>query len=547
MSDSAKSSSLLSKVMHMVRGAPVASPSALADPDTPSGREALQEAVVRRRRNDAIRQQEFAQLRLLRQRQAQGDSLAQEGGAASELLSSLLGQETRSSETLQKIDAIEAQMSGQWWRQPALSKGNVGLGRRANSHRWSQMPEEAAEALLSEVAGCTDAPHAGLVQAEAVDVPVIAKAPERAAQPVIHAFSPHPDLEEAAILFAHGDIDGSRTRLLEQLVQALNAQPQDNALAAVLWPALLDWCRAVGDEDSFETLSLDYAEHFDRSPPSWFSMPARLGRAPLVGQAAAHSRASSRQWHCPALLTHGAVTAMAQAQQEAQGPWCMSWLRLAAIETGALPALTQLVQTWSKSERHFVWSDAAKLLQLLEQQTPVGERSVDRHWWLLRLAVLQVMDRMALYEEVALDYCITYEVSPPAWESPSCGGVVQEEGDADVTALQESVLHPSRLPLAQNLPLPQALGWGLSGVIEGDAQVWLAALSDSLEAEAVVEVACDNLIRVDFVAAGSILNWAAEMQAKGHTLHFHQVNQLVAVFFHTLGVSAHASIHVTAF
>ena len=51
---------------------------------------------------------------------------------------------------------------------------------------------------------------------------------------------------------------------------------------------------------------------------------------------------------------------------------------------------------------------------------------------------------------------------------------------------------------------------------------------------------CAELIRVDFAAAGSVLNWAARMQAEGVALRFERLHQLVAVFFAMIGVGDHA-------
>ena len=53
-------------------------------------------------------------------------------------------------------------------------------------------------------------------------------------------------------------------------------------------------------------------------------------------------------------------------------------------------------------------------------------------------------------------------------------------------------------------------------------------------------IACDKLIRVDFAAAGSVLNWAAEQQAQGHVVQFHNLQRLVAIFFNVIGINEHA-------
>ena len=55
---------------------------------------------------------------------------------------------------------------------------------------------------------------------------------------------------------------------------------------------------------------------------------------------------------------------------------------------------------------------------VLAEATPANDRSVDAVWWQLHMAALRVMHRADEFELLALNYCITYEVSPPPWEDP---------------------------------------------------------------------------------------------------------------------------------
>ncbi|MGP1629543.1 MAG: STAS domain-containing protein, partial [Giesbergeria sp.] len=54
------------------------------------------------------------------------------------------------------------------------------------------------------------------------------------------------------------------------------------------------------------------------------------------------------------------------------------------------------------------------------------------------------------------------------------------------------------------------------------------------------QVCCERLIRVDFSAAGSVLNWAAEQQAQGRVVQFLNLHRLVAVFFNVVGINEHS-------
>ena len=48
--------------------------------------------------------------------------------------------------------------------------------------------------------------------------------------------------------------------------------------------------------------------------------------------------------------------------------------------------------------------------------------------------------------------------------------------------------------------------------------------------------------RVDFGAAGDLLNWATAQQAEGQQISFLQVNRLVAAFFCVIGINEVARI-----
>ncbi|MGE8397326.1 MAG: STAS domain-containing protein, partial [Comamonas sp.] len=139
----------------------------------------------------------------------------------------------------------------------------------------------------------------------------------------------------------------------------------------------------------------------------------------------------------------------------------------------------------------------------------------------------------------------TYEVSPLPWVDPLCHCVVQEDGEADISILQEASLHSIQGAVSASVALT-ACSKGLAGVLEGDLYEQLDALADQVQsptpAGQVLEIACDQLIRLDFVAASSVLNWAAEMQEQGYCLKFTQLHQLVAMFFHIIGIDEHAEV-----
>jgi ABC-type transporter Mla MlaB component len=76
----------------------------------------------------------------------------------------------------------------------------------------------------------------------------------------------------------------------------------------------------------------------------------------------------------------------------------------------------------------------------------------------------------------------------------------------------------------------------------GDALEMLDRLNAKLAGADLVVVLCARLIRLDFLAAGTLLNWVSAQQAEGRKVQFKDVHRLVAVFFNVVGISEHAKV-----
>ena len=82
----------------------------------------------------------------------------------------------------------------------------------------------------------------------------------------------------------------------------------------------------------------------------------------------------------------------------------------------------------------------------------------------------------------------------------------------------------------------------LTGEIVGDAADALARLEAGMEGATRMVISCARLIRVDFSAAGSILNWVVVQDSKGCKVQFRDVNRIVAAFFNVIGINEHARV-----
>lgn len=60
----------------------------------------------------------------------------------------------------------------------------------------------------------------------------------------------------------------------------------------------------------------------------------------------------------------------------------------------------------------------------------------------------------------------------------------------------------------------------------------------------MVSVSCARLIRVDFIAAGDLLNWVLARRGESRSVHFVDAHRLLALFFGAMGINEHAKVQV---
>ncbi|AVS83965.1 hypothetical protein C8239_03635 [Paracidovorax avenae] len=595
MSKEDSSRGLLSKVVRFVRNPTVnwnELDSIDEERESQYSKQMLKEMIERKRRNDFVRRREFDQLRKLRQREALHGQRSDDQTARPSFFHTSMTSPDDRAVTLKKIDEIEAQMSQQWWKskQPVAAGSPAGMAPTEPAAFGASDSADAAHARAfaptapaSLPAGLSEPGVQPLFSGESLPpatdlmAPTVPQAfpgarsaegsrplappmlteradpPSRPAPAYVAPEPPpyvhEPDLEEAAIRFANGDYAGAEAGLLEALAQ--HEGDEDTARQAEFWMALFDFYRATGDHARFESLAIDFAARFGRSAPLWFSMPELLGMQPPSAPAEPASGAQREfLWNAPSVLTAQSVAALqASVARASAPPWTFSWSRLMTIEEGAVPGLAQQFGQWADRTEAIVFKGVDALASLLEARTPSGDRSVPPDWWRLRMAALRLMGRPDEFELVALDYCVTYEVSPPSWQPPNCSYSDDGGGDGahpaaaavpfDADAFSSGFGEPASQPGGLEPSVPAAV---LSGHIEGDATAILEPMEAHLHAGVPFAIGCDRLARVDFAAAGSVLNWTAAQQALGNVVHFTQVPRLVAVFFNVIGIHEHARI-----
>jgi hypothetical protein len=216
--------------------------------------------------------------------------------------------------------------------------------------------------------------------------------------------------------------------------------------------------------------------------------------------------------------------------------------------------LTDHLRAWCKQNTEMRWLAGAVLINLLRELTPVGDRDTDVGWWMLRMELLRAANRPDQFDEAAIDYCVTYEVSPPSWEPPRCRVRLTSGGLTTVspgnTTQQGAAEAESFQGFLESTTMEDASGGiahlELSGQLVGDMTGLLEKMNAQIGTLPQVQIACPKLIRLDFIAAGDVLNWVLQQRSDNRTVTFTDAHRLVAMFFGAMGINEHARIKVKA-
>lgn len=330
-------------------------------------------------------------------------------------------------------------------------------------------------------------PAAGVAPAEH-DIPPQAAAPASA-----------PAIDESAILYANGQPDAA-----EQLLRA--CLPTLGRAERLPWWMLFDLYQADGREEAFESVTIDYASHFETSPPAWKPLPA----APAA-TAAARPGPGLAAVEAFAPTIDASVAAPLKRVLDAPAPVVrLDFGRVTAIDADGAACLLAALQQLRGAGRELVLAGADTLLATLRPMLAIGQRGASPAPWLLLLELLLLTGREKQFEEAAMDYCVTYEVSPPSFEAP--------------------------LYVSTAAPAP---GHGdrfmLPAVVSGPETSLLAAIDAyALERETLV-LDCSRLARIDYAGAGSLLARLDAHGAAGRAVELRELNHLVATLLRLLG------------
>jgi anti-anti-sigma regulatory factor len=196
--------------------------------------------------------------------------------------------------------------------------------------------------------------------------------------------------------------------------------------------------------------------------------------------------------------------------------------KLQSVDSLGAEMLLKAMRAARKTKCELVMSGAEKLAELLKGKLEVGKRE-DETLWMLLLELYQHMAQQDPFEEWAVNYAITFEVSPPSWENrpPS-------KKPASIGVPEGTAADPETFPLAGEM-------------YSAGSDAFRQLVDFATDREQVL-IDCSALKRMDFVSAGLFLNTLTNLQITGSSVTIRNPNQLIFALFGVLGINQVAHV-----
>lgn len=317
-------------------------------------------------------------------------------------------------------------------------------------------------------------------------------------------------IEEAAVLYANNQ-PGEAVKVLRH---ALKSSPPDQNNPHV-WLMLIELYQLQGMRSEFDSLGLEFAVKFERSPPApnrgaLSSKEANAGTGagaflPLSGTINAQAKPKTEE-------------ALKVAQQKKSLRIDVS--RVKEIDADGAGALLLLLQSLRKGKIALTVAGLPQLSALL--QGLVAAQSSEKNVWLLLLELYQVQGMHDEFENMAVDYAVNFELSPPSWEA--------------VTQIA------MQAPAGEPKPKREPHQFVLEGAMSGSSDPQLNDLATFMQDRKSITINMAGLTKLDFSCAGALLNLLTDFRKSGKAVRINEANALVLALLKVLGAEAVAVI-----
>ena len=323
-------------------------------------------------------------------------------------------------------------------------------------------------------------------------------------------------VEEAAMLYANGRAEDA----INSVQMLLHSAPNEE----ILWFLLFDMYCIGNHQAAFEKLALDYARQCEKSPPMW-EVPAEK-KALKTHNASLSSSTEGQLFSLKGSLDMHMADRIALLQEAARKGAIQ--LDLSGI-TDVTPEGTGLLQAaLVKLQKYQATLQIASgaFIGLLQQYIAQSENN-NCEPWLLLLQLYQIQGKEAEFEDLAVEFAIRFEVSPPSWEMPKQLAIaVAEVVENTATPVVAESHHVFRMSGTIN---------SASGALFEEFKQFSAQRID-------IELDMRDVDRVEFASVGLFMDALMAFIPSGKNVTITGTNMMVRVLLITMGIDQMVTI-----
>ncbi len=244
-----------------------------------------------------------------------------------------------------------------------------------------------------------------------------------------------------------------------------------------LWLSLFELLGLLNRRPAFESLGKAYTKRFQQAPPAWPEPVVEV--APVVILEGGHALMTPRG--CLSAASAETLKKLIDAAQSSPSVR-LDLGELTDADDAGCALLRRALQTLRKTGKECRLSNPQSLAALIAKHIEMGQRT-NEAMWLLQLDLYQHLGLQEPFEENAINYAVTFEVSPASWDP---GAVRSAEPQAADTGTDDAANDKA--------------GFSLRGQIVGAGPGDFSGIDRLAESGGDIEIDASQLVRIDIAS-----------------------------------------------
>lgn len=325
-----------------------------------------------------------------------------------------------------------------------------------------------------------------------------------------------PGIEDAAMLYANGRSDEA-INLLKMLMYRTAEEES-------LWLMLFDLYCVCQQQQEFEKLALEYAVKHEKSPPIWLAN-REIQTANTTGKNSKAVVTDGQLFSLKGRLDQHMADRIKLLQEAAnKGGIQLDLSGIAEVTAeGSLLLQEALVKLQKQQCKLQIASGA--LIGLLQHCVANADNSVPEQWLLL-MQLYQLQGKQTEFEDLAIDFAVHFELSPPSWEEPK-----------QIAQVVMLAVEPEATSNASEMQ-----AFKMSGTITSASAAVFEEFKQFAATHQEIELDMLDVDRVEFASVGLFMDALMALIPTGKRVTITGVNMMVFVLLTVMGVDQMAAI-----